>query len=186
MFIQALDGEACAIKPLLAHGVSNEQGFRLPLTTILPADYPLESVALAPNIFQPYVEKAFELRCVVFGDKIFSAKMDTQAEEATRNDWRAGNPKHEIFDLPEDVQAAIRRMMASLEINFASMDIIVTPSGEFVFLDLNPNGQWLWLETELGLPLVASMADLLTTYQSAARQVSDDPSRRQLEAAYAA
>jgi hypothetical protein len=37
-----------------------------------------------------------------------------------------------------------------------------------VFLDLNPNGQWLWLEEELGLPLVASMADLLTTESSSA------------------
>src|SRR5690242_13494216 len=49
-FIQTLGDAQCAIKPLLAYGVSNEQGFRLPLTTILPADYPLDSVALAPNI----------------------------------------------------------------------------------------------------------------------------------------
>ena len=42
--------------------------------------------------------------------------------------------------------------------------LIVTPAGEFVFLELNPNGQWLWLELALGLPLVTSMADLLTTH----------------------
>jgi hypothetical protein len=53
--------------------------------------------------------------------------------------------------------------MASFGLNFASLDMIVTPDGEFVFLELNPNGQWLWLEYELGLPLVASMADLLTS-----------------------
>jgi hypothetical protein len=185
-FIQTLGETACAIKPLLAFGVSNEQGFRLPLTTILPAGYPLDSVALAPNIFQPYIDKAFELRCVVMGDKIFCAKMDSQADEVTRQDWRAGNPDHEIFSLPEDIQAAIHRLMASFEINFASMDMIVTPSGEFVFLDLNPNGQWLWLETELGLPLVASMADLLTTYQSRPRQPAEDTSRTQVGAVYAA
>jgi hypothetical protein len=46
--------------------------------------------------------------------------------------------------------------------------MILTPDGEFVFLELNPNGQWLWLEEELGLPLVASMADLLTTHYSRA------------------
>ena len=61
------------------------------------------------------------------------------------------------------MQAALHRLMRSFEINFASIDMILTPKGEFVFLDLNPNGQWLWLEEELGLPLVASMADLLTT-----------------------
>ena len=57
--------------------------------------------------------------------------------------------------------AALRRVMERFGLNFASLDMIVTPDGEFVFLELNPNGQWLWLEYELGLPLVAGMADLL-------------------------
>jgi hypothetical protein len=47
--------------------------------------------------------------------------------------------------------------------------MIVTPDGEYVFLELNPNGQWLWLEHELGLPLVATMADLLMTDHAAVR-----------------
>jgi hypothetical protein len=64
------------------------------------------------------------------------------------------------------VQASIRRLMDSFGLNFASLDMIVTPEGDFVFLELNPNGQWLWLELELGLPLVASMADLLTSNHS--------------------
>jgi hypothetical protein len=170
-FVDALGEAACAIKPLIAIGVTDEQGYRLPLTTTLPADYPLDSVALAPNMFQPYIGKAFELRIVVIGEKIFCAKIESQAHEITRTDWRAGGwsgsePAQEVFPLPDHVQASIRRLMGSFGINFASIDMIVTPSGEFVFLELNPNGQWLWLELELGLPLVASMADLLMTYHS--------------------
>jgi glutathione synthase/RimK-type ligase-like ATP-grasp enzyme len=68
--------------------------------------------------------------------------------------------------MPEQVEASIMRLMNSFEINFASLDMILTPEGEFVFLELNPNGQWLWLERDLGLPLVAHMADLLTTQYS--------------------
>jgi glutathione synthase/RimK-type ligase-like ATP-grasp enzyme len=162
-FVDALGDAECAIKPLVAVGVTNEQGYRLPLTTILPPGHSLQSVAAAPTIFQPYVEKAFELRCVIIGERIFSAKIHSQATEVTRTDWRAGQAEHEAFVLPEDVKAAIRRLMDSFELNFASLDMIVTPEGEFVFLELNPNGQWLWLELELGLPLVASMADLLTS-----------------------
>lgn len=167
-FVDALGDAECAIKPLIALGVTDEQGHRLPLTTTLPPGHSLESVALAPTIFQPYVDKAFELRCVVIGDRIFSAKMDSQANENTSIDWRAGEPDHEIFALPDQVEASIRRLMDSFGLNFASLDMIVTPEGEFVFLELNPNGQWLWLETELGLPLVASMADLLTTNHTGA------------------
>jgi glutathione synthase/RimK-type ligase-like ATP-grasp enzyme len=144
-------------------GVQNEEGYRLPLTTILPKDHPLDSVALAPNIFQPYVSKAAELRCVVIGEKIFSARIDSQANASTSKDWRGGDYQLEPFSLPERVEASILRLVDSFGINFASLDMILTPEGEFVFLELNPNGQWLWLEQDLGLPLVANMADLLTT-----------------------
>jgi glutathione synthase/RimK-type ligase-like ATP-grasp enzyme len=174
-FVGALGETECAIKPLIAMGVTDEQGYRLPLTTTLPAGHALDSVSLAPNMFQPYIDKAFELRCVVIGDGIFCAKIDSQASETSRKDWRAGDwqgaeLEQEVFLLPDHVQAAIHRLMNSFGINFASIDMIVTPSGEFVFLELNPNGQWLWLEIDLGMPLVASMADLLTTRHSRAGQ----------------
>jgi len=165
-FIGMLGETKCAVKPLVALGVSNEQGYRLPLTTTVPADYSLDTVAMAPNIFQPYIAKMTELRCVVIGEKIFSARINSQANADTLMDWRAGDCEHEIFSLPEDVETSIQRLMNSFGINFASLDMILTPEGEFVFLELNPNGQWLWLEEELGLPLVASMADLLTSNQS--------------------
>jgi glutathione synthase/RimK-type ligase-like ATP-grasp enzyme len=169
-FVGLLGESECAIKPLVALGVNEEQGYRLPLTTTLPKGHSLDSVGLAPTIFQPYVDKAAELRCVVIGEKIFSAKINSQTNESTRRDWRGGDCELEIFSLPEYVEASIHRLMDSFEINFASLDMILTPDGEFVFLEINPNGQWLWLEEELGLPLLASMADLLTTNYSLERQ----------------
>lgn len=165
-FVHRLGERECAIKPLIALGVSDEHGYRLPLTTTLPTDYSPASVAMAPSMYQPYIEKLTELRCVVIGDKIFSAKINSQQNEETRRDWRGGDCQHEIFELPEHVQVGIQRLMGGFGINFASLDMILTPEGEFVFLELNPNGQWLWLEEELGLPLVSSMADLLTSQRS--------------------
>src|SRR6266480_2695672 len=165
-FIDQLGGTECAIKPLHPAGVQNEEGYRLPLTTTLPKGHPLDSVALAPSIFQPYVSEAAELRCVVIGEKIFSAMIHSQANASTRKDWRAADCQLEPFSLPERVEASLLRLMDSFGINFASVDMILTPEGEFVFLELNPNGQWLWLEFELGLPLVANMADLLTKQYS--------------------
>jgi len=176
VFVEALRDTDCAIKPLIATRVDRQEGARPPFTTILPRGHALDSVAPAPSIFQPYIEKAYELRCVVMGERIFTAKLDSQAHESTRKDWRAGDfdeeMEHEVFDLPERVQAGLHRLMRSFEINFASIDMIVTPEGEFVFLDLNPNGQWLWLEEELGLPLVAGMADLLTREYSPATEAA--------------
>src|SRR5689334_22252001 len=124
-FVDGLGDAKCAIKPLIALGVSDAQGYRLPLTTTLPPGHSLGSVAAAPSIFQPYVEKAFELRCVVIGDKIFCAKLDSQATDRTRIDWRAGDPEHATFVLPAHVEASIQRLMDSVELNFASLDMIV-------------------------------------------------------------
>src|SRR5512135_1355570 len=83
-FVDALGDAECAIKPLTAVGVTDEQGYRLPLTTTLPPGHSLESVALAPTILQPYVDKAFELRCVVIGERVFCAKLDSQADGNSR------------------------------------------------------------------------------------------------------
>jgi glutathione synthase/RimK-type ligase-like ATP-grasp enzyme len=192
VFVEALRDTDCAIKPLIATRVDSEEGARLPLTTILPRGHALDSVALAPSVFQPYIEKAYELRCVVMGERIFTAKLDSQAHESTRKDWRADGDvegeemEHEVFDLPERVQAGLHRLMRSFEINFASIDMIVTPAGEFVFLDLNPNGQWLWLEEELGLPLVAGMADLLTREYRPATEADSEVALPRLEPAHGA
>jgi glutathione synthase/RimK-type ligase-like ATP-grasp enzyme len=188
-FVEALGGTDCAVTPLIATRVDGDDGARLPLTTILPRDHTLEAVAVAPNIFQPYTEKAYELRCVVMGERIFTAKLDSQAHESTRMDWRGGavgedEVRWEVSDIPERVQAALHRLMRSFDINFASIDMIVTPDGEFVFLDLNPNGQWLWLEEELGLPLVAGMADLLTSRYSPATEAVSAISDSRLEPAH--
>jgi glutathione synthase/RimK-type ligase-like ATP-grasp enzyme len=170
-FIEGLGETPCAIKPVQGAGVKEGESFRMPFTTTLPKGYPLDSVALAPNIFQPYIPKAYELRCVVIGSHIWSFKIDSQAQESTSNDWRSGDNKLSSFSLPEQVEAAILRMMKSFGINFASLDMIVTPEGEYVFLDLNPNGQWLWLELEVGIPLAARMADFLTTYYESPGEV---------------
>src|SRR4029078_7079710 len=133
----------------------DEHGYRLPLTTTLPAGHSLEAIELAPTMLQPDVDKGFELRWVVIGEHIFCAKLDSQADEKSRIDWRGGDPAHERFTLPAHVEAPIQRRMDRFELNCASLDMIVPPGGEYVFLELTPNGQWLWLEHELGLPLVA-------------------------------
>jgi len=44
-------------------------------------------------------------------------------------------------------------LVARLGLRFGAIDIIVTPDDRYVFLEINPNGQWLWIEEETGLPI---------------------------------
>ena len=76
--------------------------------------------------------------------------------------FRAAAPAtYEPHDLPADIGAALLEVVRGFGLRFCSADLVLTPDGRYVFLDLNPNGQWLWLEIEAGLPLSAAMADLL-------------------------
>ena len=78
-----------------------------------------------------------------------AAKLHSQLHVDGQVDWRAirtGQMLVEPYQLPEDVEAKIRVFMRQLGIVFGSFDFIVTPDGDYVFLEVNEQGQFLWLE----------------------------------------
>lgn len=162
-------GRETAVKSLwLRKPVSYDGGLRVPLTTVWPQDLdPAEAatIRLAPTVFQEYVPKQREIRAVVIGGQVFAASLDSQAVPQARHDVRAATgtqARYEPYELPADVRTALLELLAGLGLRFCSADLVLTPDGRHVFLDLNPNGQWLWLELETGLPLSAAMAALLS------------------------
>jgi glutathione synthase/RimK-type ligase-like ATP-grasp enzyme len=116
-------------------------------------------------MFQEYVEKAYEVRLTVIGNTYFPVTIRSQETGATRVDWRGRNdmPYGDYVPLPAQVVKQVQALLAELGVVYAAVDLIVTPAGEYVFLEANPNGQFIWMETDLGLPLAERMADLLAT-----------------------
>lgn len=160
-------GRGTAVKSLwVRKPVSYEGGLRVPLTTVWPENVdPAQAatISLAPTVFQEYVPKQREIRVVVIGRQVFAASVNSQAIPAARHDVRAAAPAtYEPYDLPADIGAALLEVVRGFGLRFCSADLVLTPDDRYVFLDLNPNGQWLWLEIEAGLPLSAAMADLLS------------------------
>ena len=51
--------------------------------------------------------------------------------------------------------------MSELGLVFGAVDLICTPSGEYVFLEVNPGGEWGMLERDLGLPISEAIAEAL-------------------------
>jgi D-alanine-D-alanine ligase-like ATP-grasp enzyme len=49
-------------------------------------------------------------------------------------------------------------MVQALGLNFGCIDFIVRPDGRMVFLECNPNGQWLWIEMATKMPISESNA----------------------------
>lgn len=163
-FRRGLEGRRCAVKPLHVQGINYEGNWRMPWTVAWDDDVPAEAITLAPAMFQMYVDKAFELRCVVIGNNVFAAKIESQNDVGSQHDWRAAytDLPLEPFSLPDDVQSKLLELVEGLNIHFASADFIVTPERDFIFLELNPNGQWLWLDSDAGLPLTKYFAAYLT------------------------
>ena len=127
----------------------------------LPSD---DVLRLTPGIFQEKIEKAHELRVTILGEHVVTARLLSQESEKTRLDWRAGGSSLRVEPdrLPEEVEQACLRLMRSLGIVFGCFDFIVTPAGEPVFLEVNPAGQFLWVEEACpDLPLLAPFVDFL-------------------------
>ena len=127
---------------------------------------PDEAFSQTVSFAQEYVEKAFELRVTVVGDKLFACRIDSQAQDddTGKIDWRQGyghGIKWSRFDLPEDIAEKCLVFLKKMNLNFGCFDFIVSPSGEYVFLECNPNGQWLWVEIETGLPISEAIAEWL-------------------------
>lgn len=125
----------------------------------------LSHVEAAPVIVQPYVEKDFELRATIVGDSVLTAKIDSQASEETRVDWRnydIPNTPHMRYDLDVDTRERLLAFMRNSGLVFAAVDLVMTPDGEAVFLEANPAGQYGWIETLTGLPITETIASWLS------------------------
>lgn len=117
-----------------------------------------------PIIIQPYIEKKFELRITVVGRKVFTCAIYSQKSLHTQEDWRRydlQNTPHEPYELPREIEQRCIRLVENLGLYFGCIDMIVTPSGDYIFLEINPNGQWLWIEQITGMPISRTLVELL-------------------------
>lgn len=63
--------------------------------------------------------------------------------------------------LPKKIEDLCLRLVSELGLVYGAIDLILTPSDEYVFLEINPNGQWYWVEQLTKLPMLATLVDLL-------------------------
>jgi len=130
------------------------------------------SVAAAPGIYQSNIPKQFELRVTVVGTTVFAVRIDSQATNGAEQDWRLaiGDVTYTLFELPASVLQRLLRLHHSFGLAYGAYDFIVDASGEYIFLEVNPLGQWLWLEHALGLPISLEVARFLVNATEAPNQ----------------
>jgi glutathione synthase/RimK-type ligase-like ATP-grasp enzyme len=130
----------------------------------------IESARYSPAIYQALVAKRYDVRVTIVGRRVFAVAIDSQSDPDATIDWRlTDNPAlpHHPITLPEPLTEQLLRLMGLLGLTFGAIDLIQKTDGDFVFLEVNPNGQWLWLDNMLDLGISESVTSWLTGEGSA-------------------
>lgn len=122
----------------------------------------IDAVRTAPVIFQEYIEADVDLRVTVIGPHCFPAAIDSQATRY-RVDFRMDMERATVSAdrLPPEIEQGLQRLMQQLGLVYGAIDLRRTPQGEHVFLEINPAGQFLFVEEKSGQPIAATLAQHL-------------------------
>lgn len=123
----------------------------------------IDQVKYMPTLFQEFVRKDAELRITCAGDQIFACEIRARPSDLTADDSRfdiEGLP-HRAVEVPE-LHDRLRAYMQAFGVNFGCFDFLVPEGGGVpVFLEMNPNGQWAWVQKRTGQDIGRAVADLL-------------------------
>ncbi|MBC8754678.1 hypothetical protein H2O64_08325 [Kordia sp. YSTF-M3] len=103
----------------------------------------------APIYAQEYIEKEFEIRIFFIEDNLFSMGIFSQQDEQTRVDYRNYNdeiPNRCVpINLPKNIKEQLLDFTRKVKLNTGSIDMIYSIDEHYVFLEVNPMGQFDWL-----------------------------------------
>jgi len=123
-----------------------------------------EALRHSPMVFQELIPKACELRVAYVAGEAFAGALDATGTSRGHTDWRRAAPEEchwQSAQLATEITDGLQRLMSELGLVFGAIDLICTPAGEYVFLEVNPSGEWGMLERELGLPISEAIAQAL-------------------------
>lgn len=121
-------------------------------------------VAAAPVIYQREIKKTSDIRATVIGEAVYAAEILSQEYDETETDWRRGTRPdlpHKIHELPKDIYSKCVQIVKDLGLRFGTIDLVHDLDGKYWFLEVNPNGQWAWIENRTGMGLTNSIVDEL-------------------------
>ena len=122
------------------------------------------AIQSCPVYGQEYIEKLYEYRVMVIGSNVLSCRIDSQASRKTMVDWRHydfENVEHKCVQLPSQIQDKLRNFMIAVDLKYGAIDLIETHEKDFIFLEVNPSGQWGWIADIAGLPISNAVAEML-------------------------
>jgi glutathione synthase/RimK-type ligase-like ATP-grasp enzyme len=127
----------------------------------------LFSVEFGPTFLQQFIHKTMDIRVTVIGESLFAAAIDSVPYGEAKVDFRRSkfyNLPHKPVELPKTIKHNCIKLVKKLGLRFGAIDLLLTAKGNYFFLEINPNGQWLWIEETTGMPLTEAMCNLLSSH----------------------
>ena len=110
----------------------------------------IDRVKSCPVMFQERIDKAIDIRLTVLDGQMIAAGLKAyDSNEKQRLDIRRFNMadvEYEKIDIPIEIKTKIRLLMNSYGIRFAAIDFARDFDGKWIFFEINPNGQWAWMD----------------------------------------
>lgn len=164
-FFQGLNGKVVAkLLTPLSYGMEGSSFFVYTSSVKAEDLSDTESLRHSPMVFQEEIPKRRELRIAFVTGNFFVGALDATQYSTKTLDWRRANSNDciwEAMELPQVVASRLTAFMDKLQLGYGAIDMIETPDGEYIFLEVNPNGEWGMLERDLGYPISEAIADAL-------------------------
>lgn len=140
-------------KPIF-HGmfVDETASYSVYTRRVTPDAIDADSVKNCPVLLQEEISRSADVRATFIGSKCFVADIKG---DCSLVDWRDPDMsvRYSESSLTPDVRAMCEAMLGKLGLKYGAFDFVRTPDGELVFLEINPTGEWAWLEDRLGFPM---------------------------------
>ena len=155
------------LKKPLRHGTLSAAGSVLDIyaTPVTLVDLlSQDDIPCAPFILQQVIPKDFEVRVTVVDDALIAIRLDSQVTYRTQRDWRNYDFAHTplaVHQLPKEIEERCLSLTRLLGLRFGAIDLIVSPGNRYLFLEINPNGQYLWLEHLTGVDITGAVCGAL-------------------------
>lgn len=154
----------CIIKPIKSGLITEQKNDKVVFTSKIDC-FPEDPVSIenCPSFLQEHIGKTSDIRVTVVGNKIFSTEILSQNRHETEVDWRKGENVlvHKRIDLPTDLEEKCTKLVNTLNLKFGAIDFILDKNGNFIFLEINPNGQWAWIEHQTNYPISKEIVEIL-------------------------
>jgi glutathione synthase/RimK-type ligase-like ATP-grasp enzyme len=120
----------------------------------------LDDLAICPTLFQQFIQKQFDVRITMVDSDVHAVTLQaTEKSGEQRCDIRRNNMsdvRYNKISLPENIEIKIRNLVSHYRLRFAAIDMAITTTGEWYFFEVNPNGQWAWLDMSANTNISAS------------------------------